>query len=193
MPKSVKSRQYLNFKIMKRFLFLSVAFLMIATVSFAQSDKKFGIKAGTTFGEGDISFLAGGFARFQVSEKLAFQPELLYSMDKDKESIAGIDVEMTLNFISLPLLMKYYIIEGFSVNAGPYVGYLISDDITLSSGGHSASTSMELEKIEVGASFGLGYELVNGIGVDARYNLGLTEIMPGTKRGLIQVALSYAF
>ncbi len=61
-----------------------------------------------------------------ISEKFAFQPELLYSAqgsDYDDEDFSG---SVKADYLNVPLMAKYYVGEGFSLEAGPQVGLLLS-------------------------------------------------------------------
>lgn len=90
---------------MKKILLIVAVMALVATTASAQTT--FGVKAGVNFAglggddfdgtDGRTSMVFGGFAKFQVSEKFAFQPELLYSMQgatsSYKESMEGVSVD----------------------------------------------------------------------------------------------------
>ena len=153
---------------------LTVAAVFALTFANAQdkkggsSDIKFGVKAGyanTNFsGDADTdaasNFYIGGLVDFTVSEKFHVQPELLYSMEgADNDGAA-------LNFIRIPVMAKYYVADGFNIQAGPQFG--------LVAGGDDIKDS--LKSFDYGLGFGAGYELESGLFFDARYNLGLADL-----------------
>jgi len=186
---------------MKKVLTVIAVLALISTASFAQT--KFGVKLGTNFanvkydldGGGSISpdskvgFVIGGFANFSiVEEKFAIQPELLFSgqgfkMDDDKVS---------LNYLSVPVIAKYYF-GGFNVQAGPQLGFLMSakDD------GDDIKDNMK--GIDLGMNIGAGYDLEMGLGFDARYYMGMSNISDvdgddgSLKNKGFQITVSYAF
>ena len=132
---------------------------------------KFGVKAGANFSnvnvssdfgnispDGATSFYVGGLADIGLSEKFHVQPELQYSMEGAKDA--------DVSFVNLPVMLKYYLIEGLNVQAGPQIGFLVDAE-----GGTDGFKSTNF-----GMNFGAAYELAGGFFVDARYNLGLTDI-----------------
>ena len=97
-----------------------------------------------------------------ISEKISIQPELLYSGQGGSS--------INLSYLNMPLTGKYYITKGFSLEAGPQIGYLLS----AKTGERNIKSSFK--KFDFGANLGLGYKLNNGLSFGVRYNLGLTKI-----------------
>ncbi len=191
---------------MKRILFI----VMIAALSVsAFSQAKFGVKAGLNIakGSGDAfegldsrtAGVFGVFTKVGISESIAFQPELLYSMQGGKTTQDGVDVTLKLDYINLPLMMKFYVGEGFSLNAGPQVGFLASAKVKGEQDGNSAQGDVkELYKgMDFGLNLGMGYETEIGLGFDVRYNLGLSDIPDvddaDGKNGVFQLTVGYTF
>lgn len=154
------------------------------------SDMKFGVKAGYLssnftgdFDGGDArsSFYIGGLVDFAVSEKFHVQPELLYSVE-------GAD-EDSMTFLRLPIMAKYYVMEGLSLQAGPEIAFKIAAQEDL--------VDEATKSLDFGLGFGAGYELSNGLMFDARYNLGLANIsdVDGFDFGNagLQIGLGYRF
>jgi hypothetical protein len=153
------------------------------------SDMKFGVKAGLNnsnyTGDADTdaatSFYVGGLVDFAVSEKFHVQPELLYSVE-------GAD-EDSMTFLRLPIMAKYYVADGFSLQAGPEFAFKIAAENEL--------TDEFSKSLDYGLGLGAGYELESGLFFDARYNLGLANIsdVDGFDVGTssIQVGLGYRF
>lgn len=162
-----------------------------------------GVKAGGNLSSlsGDVegmSFLpgfhAGGFAEIKLSEKFALQPELLFSMEGGKSSFKfqssevsmSSEEKLKLGYINLPVMAKYYVTEGLSVELGPQIGYLISakseyefsstfEGITIEDSGKEDVKDF-MKKTSFGASVGLGYTMKNNLYFQARYHLGLSNI-----------------
>lgn len=190
---------------MKKIIFTGLIALMSIVQLSAQ--KSFGIKAGLNFAKihGDntedfgsrTSFAGGIFAEFPMSEKVSFQPELLYSGQGAAHSSSGSDETLKLDYLNIPFMFKYYVSEGFNVQVGPQVGFLLSgkvDDLDIKDA---------MTNVDFGLNFGLGYKLKNGVNFDARYNLGLTNIWEtyyygndakiNNKNGVWQITVGYAF
>ncbi|ESU28454.1 hypothetical protein FLJC2902T_18170 [Flavobacterium limnosediminis JC2902] len=182
---------------MKKFV-LSVA--AVLTIGFANaqekakntSDVSYGVKAGLNLANivgddaGDanmyVGFNAGLFVEIPVADKLSIQPELLYSTQgsKAEENIEGynFDLTMKLNYINVPVMFKYKVADKFSLEAGPYVGFLANSKIKYKSSIVSGSEDMDdlLKSTDFGLGFGMNYELSDIVFANARYQAGLTQI-----------------
>ncbi|MES1214731.1 MAG: porin family protein, partial [Bacteroidota bacterium] len=109
-------------KIISFFLF---AFVAIA----AYSQPLFGVKGGlnmSTVTGNDIdnpklhpSFHIGGFANFMIAEKIAIQPELLFSGKGSKSDLQG---TYKLGYAQIPILVQYVDQSGFYAEVGPQAG-----------------------------------------------------------------------
>src|SRR5690606_6511134 len=123
---------------MKKTVLLLLFVTMAAFTSNAQ-EIKFGAKAGLNISNqtGDIEntksligFHIGGFAEIKFTEKFAFQPELLYSLQGAKYDFSEEDFTeestLKLNYLNIPLMFKYYATESLFVEAGPQIGLLLS-------------------------------------------------------------------
>lgn len=169
---------------------LSIVLAMLCFVAYAQdetvkkSDISFGLKGGLnlSFITGDgtdnfdskIAFHIGVVSEIPISDKFSFQPELLYSSQGDKETSDGMEIKYKLDYLNLPLMAKYYISKGFSLEAGPQIGFL------LSAKAEGDGVSVDIKDITKGVEFaldlGLGYKFENGLNFSVRYNLGLSNI-----------------
>jgi len=199
----------------KLFLFAAVA---VFGFTMNAQDVRFGAKAGVNFAsiagddtdgvDGRTSFHVGGVAEIMFSEKFSFQPELLYSSQGSKyeESESGYSYEekLKLDYINIPLMAKYYVAEGFSIEAGPQVGFLISakneweeNDEVFGSDSGEVDVKDYVKSIDFGLNFGVGYKMDSGLNFGARYNLGLNTIAEedgvDITNNVIQVSVGYFF
>ncbi len=189
---------------MKKILFF---ICLLGAVVTAQAQLKFGAKVGLNISNvtGDIEDtkskvgpLFGVFAFYSVSDKLAIQPELLYSMQGCKvdaytgDGYETEEVKLHLDYLLVPIMVKFYPITGLSLQAGPQFGFLTRakfDDEDLKD---------DVKKFDFALNLGAGYELENGLGIDLRYGFGLTDAnkedeMGEAKNGVFSIALSYRF
>ncbi|WP_430613670.1 porin family protein [Flavobacterium sp. JP2137] len=220
---------------MKKTIFSLMAFAAFTSATYAQTpDIKIGAKAGVNFAnvtDGDMKtgFHVGGLVEIFINEKFSVQPELLYSTQGSKTSssysvnmpsIPGFPSiggnfdsksELKLDYINVPIMAKYYVIEGLSVQAGPQIGFLIKGEMSGSGSSSSdiipgTSSSLEvdgniksqLNSVDFGLNFGVGYELPMGVFADARYNLGLNKVpkekeLGDYKNSVIQISVGYKF
>lgn len=166
-------------------------------------DVKFGAKAGlnvATFG-GDaeevsskVGFQVGGFAEIKVSDKFAVQPELLFNSIGTK--VKGADVSLSLNYISIPVMAKYFVTEQFSLEAGPQAGILATANANAA--GASVDVKESFNSLDFGLNAGVGYDITENINASARYSFGLANIAkdsPNYKatNNVISIALGYKF
>lgn len=109
----------------------------------------------------------------------AIQPELLYSAQGAKND--------NLDYLNIPVLIQYMFDNGFRIQAGPQVGFMVSSD-----------NNNTYKPIDLALSAGVSYVVPStGFGLDLRYNHGLTDIsessdVKSTNRG-IQFGLFYLF
>lgn len=149
-------------------IFLTVIAVCSFGLANAQEGIKFGVKAGlnfTTFGRdsdatGKTGFYVGGLADFTITDIFHIQPELLYSNEGAEDA--------KLDYIRIPIMAKYYVYQGLSIQAGPEIAFKIAaeDDFL----------DETTKSIDFALGIGAGYELPNGLFFDLRYNAGLTNI-----------------
>ena len=194
---------------MKKILFL----LVFTLIGFAiQAQVRFGVKAGVNLTKfsgsdaGDNDFLlgyaGGGLVNYKLADAVSLQGEVLYSLEgassKDVEEGINVKTKAKLGYINIPVLAQYNHSSGFYAETGPQVGILASAKASMSAEGESYSYDMkdQLKKINFSWGIGAGYKLSNGLGIGARYNLGLTNIADNdskVKVGGFHIGLSYTF
>ncbi|MFH6971239.1 porin family protein [Flavobacterium petrolei] len=160
---------------MKKILLLAVVTVLGFTSVNAQ-EIKFGAKGGLNFASisgnnstgSDMvtSFNFGVLSEISISDKFSFQPELMYS----GQGYSFNDNTIALSYLNIPLMGKYYLTKGLSIEAGPQIGYL------LSAKNESTNVKDTFKKVDFAANLGIGYKLENGLNFGARYNFGLSNI-----------------
>lgn len=120
------------------------------------------------------SVYGGGLAHIHLSKHFALQPELVYSSQGMKTSTADASYVLRLNYINLPFLFQYMIGDGFRFQTGPQVGLLAA--AKLKSGGTTTDVKSDYTTGDFSWVLGASYLTPAGIGVDARYNLGINNI-----------------
>ena len=213
--------------IMKKLL-LTAAIAVFILSSVNSQDITFGAKAGINIANLDVtdanidsrtSLHLGVTAEFEISDTFSIQPELLYSAQGATESDTYEDsfirevseYEWKLNYIQIPIMAKFYVSEGLSLEAGPQIGFLASAEVDSDStetslfDGSSVSTSSTVDAKEIvksvdfGLNFGLGYKLDSGLNFALRYNLGLSNIYDVSestvkiKNRVFQLSVGYTF
>ena len=117
----------------------------------------------------------GAVAEFKLSETISVQPEVLYSTQGVKSKELGFDADIKLDYITVPFMLKFYLVNGFNLEIGPQLGFLTSAKVELEES-VEFDVKDSLKNVDVGANLGLGYKFSNGFIVGARYSLGLINI-----------------
>lgn len=182
-------------KLKMRFLPVLVAAFLFGGVASAQHSSSpsghvtFGIKGGVNFYniQNDNSttysqrtgYHFGMLGHIHRNSQWAVQPELVYSAQGSKN--------LNLGYLNIPVLIQYMFDNGFRLQAGPQIGFLVSSE-----------NSDNWNPIDFALSVGASYVFpATGFGVDLRYNHGLNDInknndVVSTNRG-IQLGLFYLF
>ncbi|PIF31190.1 outer membrane protein with beta-barrel domain [Flavobacterium sp. 9] len=191
---------------MKRIILAAMAVMVFGFVNAQKT--RFGVKGGlnvTTFAEGYnynakslVGFQVGGFAEIKVIERLAIQPEVLFSTQGAKQELGMTKFDSKLNYINVPVLAKFYITKQFTVEAGPQLGFLVS----AKQDGHDAKDGYK--SVDTGFNFGAGYNFTDNVSVNLRYTLGLSNIgdydakdfneyIDSPKNSVLALTLGYKF
>ena len=111
--------------------------------------------------------------RNQKPGLFGFQPEVLYS----RQGFAVDGEKINFDYIIVPLMIKLYVYEGFNVELGPWVSYLLSvnPNSTVIAGNNIQLSDLKGGK-DVGLAAGIGYESDLGLVVGARYQYGLSDM-----------------
>ena len=141
-----------------------------------------GIKAGVNFAtlsndpsnnvKARVGFHAGGFVEIPIFDKFSIQPEILYSAQGDKSGSPS--SKTNLDYLIIPVMAKYYIKEGFSLEVGPQGGFLLSAKDK--GDGYNEDIKDAVESTDFGVNFGVGYKMETGLSFNVRYNLGLSHV-----------------
>jgi len=171
-------------------------------------------------------FYVGGFAEHKFTEKFALQGELQYAAlggryegkFEDSGYHATLNMDFKINQILIPISAKYYPVSNFSLSGGPFVGFVVSNkfeakfkdsnlpadviaeannQLDVYSDEFSDSFDDSLQKVTFGVQFGAEYTIYKGLMVDARYNVGLSNLEKDSettsKMSYFQVGLGYRF
>ena len=169
---------------------LSVALLAIlvaGTASAQHSAQKvnIGIKGGlniyninndnNTEYDAKPGFNVGLLGHIHLTRQLALQPELVYSLQGAKYTVSNVETKINLGYINVPVLFQYMFDNGFRLQAGPQVGFLVN--AKSKTGSVSVDLKDDVKPVDFALSAGIGYvHPPSGFGIDARYNLGLSDI-----------------
>lgn len=157
-------------------IFTAMAFF---TFLFANAqDFGFGVKAGVNVSSvggnayglaglgSKVGFHVGGVVEIPITEKISLQPELLYSSQGSNWTLGSSGNKLKLDYVNLPVLVKYSILKGLSAEAGPLVGFLLSTN----------ANKDDYKGLDIAFAIGASYELNENIFLGLRYNKGIMNI-----------------
>lgn len=145
---------------------------------------------------------------YMATSRFALSFGALYSQQGCKGNFEGYNGVIKLDYINVPILANFYVVNGLALKVGIQPGFLINDKIKVSANGASAEVGIEqsmraagldvtLNNIDLAIPIGASYEFKN-FQIEARYNWGLMKILKGsgvdtTKNSVFQFTIGYRF
>lgn len=173
---------------------LTLSLVFISVVAFSQASVSLGIKAGANFANTNISgsesitsLHAGAYGLFKFAS-LGVQPEVLFS--KQGSSFTG-GSEVNLDYVNIPVMVKFYLPAGLNLQAGPQFGVLLNAE-------DEAGNDLKdgLKNSDLSAALGAGWDAPFGLQFSARYVFGLSDINDGAgtevKNKTFQLSIGYS-
>lgn len=199
-------------------------------VSAQAQEVRFGVKGGINFSSmttkgntafADISsrtaFHLGALAEIPFGESFSLQPEILYNSIGAKASFAeeinDVDYReewhIKFGYLSVPIMAKYYLIEGFAIEAGPQISLLLSAKGDYKNNITGSIKDLNLKdfykKIDFGVGVGASYRIDMGMFFSARYVIGVLDVFDNDsdadeddvvtlrKNNVFQISVGYSF
>lgn len=168
-----------------RKIFLVAFMVFTGTLLYAQKGFRLGVKAGAnlnkiegqSFDDGfNFSYHAGAFAEIDFAKRWGIQPEVIWSQTSTKPAnnidaiYSTLPTNIKLDYLMVPVLLRYSPIGLLSFVAGPQFGVLINKNENLLTNGQQAFKSGDLSMV-LGAQVNLKVLRIYG-----RYNVGLQNI-----------------
>ena len=193
----------------KTILLLGVSLFALMAVN-AQLKHRFIITPGLNIAMTDVSpvgdgsdlkskigFDGGVGAEFSFGKYFSIQPEVNFSMQGVKGEGNGSETTINLNYITVPVFAKVKPVPGFSILAGPQIGFLTSANVK-NDNQPEQDLKEVLKSTDVFGVFGLEYQFPVGVFIGVRYQLGFTDIVdeiPGTevKNRSLTFRVGYSF
>ena len=200
----------------KKLMTLVVA--MLACMS-ASAQVQFGAKVGldlTNFWGKDcghqmvLNYQAGLLMEYKFHPRFAIAPEVVFAaqgcgkMTLYEDGWVGEGPSTTMisyqvNYINVPVMLKYYATPAFSIDFGPQLGFNVYSKYTITGENVIEQPAHDHKKFTKAVDFGMGlggsYNLTDNAFIQARYTLGLTKVFknPDSKNGNIQLAFGMKF
>jgi len=184
---------------MRKFILTIVSLFFLSVVLAQTAPVQFGLKAGTNFSalktddrlsDHRTGYYVGGLAHLHFNRHFALQPEVTWS----SQGAEYRESKTKLHYINVPVLGQYMFGNGLRVQTGPQLGFITT---ARSKGGAEETINKSwMKDADFSWSFGGSYLSPVGLGIDVRYNLGLTDISKTTadiKNRVWQAGLFYQF
>jgi hypothetical protein len=159
------------------------------------------------------AYHVGAFVNIPLSATIRLQPELVLSsqgskMEEQRTTTGGTTqyiYEEDLNYINLPIMLQVQTVGGFFVETGPQFSYLLDAE---QNGTSPISTTDRTnidpfrDNFDIAWGLGVGYLSRVGLGIGARYNYGLRNIVNENdntgnvgelRNRVLQIGLVYQF
>ncbi len=173
---------------------VAIAVVALGSIGFAQAQEvDFGVQVGynvANFQGDDIEdsntrngINVGITGEYEFSPSFGLMVGAIYSQQGADGRLLGADTTLKLDYINVPVLAKFYLGgSGFSLDAGPQVGFNVKDEREITSGPLAGSTAdYDAEPIDLSVGGGLSYKfregtILEGISASARYMVGVSNI-----------------
>lgn len=190
-----------------------LAIAILITLNSTAQKINFGIKAGLNMSmltgskdqimSSNNGFFGGAILEYKILGKMAIQPELLFSAQGAKLESKDLTFSITrkMDYLILPIMVKYYIKSGLFVEAGPQAGFLISANQDVENRITNVTTSENLKEatkdFDMSANIGIGYDILDKVVAQVRYCIGVTNTSDiqntNIKNGVFQLSVGYKF
>ncbi len=126
--------------------------------------------------KGKLGFIGGVEGAYQISNRIGASVGLLYAMQGakydylDKGDLSTVSESVKLNSLNIPVLCNVYLWKGLAVKAG------VQPEILLSAKNGSVDVKDACSSVNVSIPVGASYDFPFGLTVDARYNIGVTNV-----------------
>lgn len=186
---------------MKKILLSLLAVVAVSAAAQAQT-WGFGPKVGLTLSSANgiegskmrAGVVAGAFASRWVNDWFALQGELLYSQQGYNTSVAGVSEKFRLDYLTMPVLAKFYLIDGLNFEIGGQLAYRVAAKQKLAKADF-LSLKQKTNRFHADFICGLSYDFDFGLILEGRYLLGLNSVGVGNgiKTGALQMLVGWRF
>jgi hypothetical protein len=163
---------------------LMIAAMMVATIAAkAQFEPgTFSLQPKVGFNLSEISakdskfkagLVAGLEGQYQINNWFALSAGLLYTQEGTK--IKDSELKFNLEYLNIPVMAKFYVAKGLSLNAGLQLGFMTKGK--LKGNGYNDDIKSICNKADFSIPLSIAYEFTNGLSFEARYTGGLTNVI----------------
>ena len=186
---------------MKKILLSFLAVVALGITTQAQT-WGFGPKVGITFSSANgvegskmrVGVVAGAFASRWINDWFAIQGELLYSQQGYNTKVAGVSEKYRLDYLTMPMLAKFYVMDGLNFEAGGQIAYRVSAKQKLAEADF-LSLKQKTNRFHADLIFGVSYDFDFGLILEGRYLLSANSVGVNNsiKTGALQFLVGWRF
>ncbi|KZS42282.1 hypothetical protein AWE51_02240 [Aquimarina aggregata] len=195
---------------MKKYIYLFFAVFMIVFNVQGQDEDPLYTRAGFKLGlnysnlTGDIDnadartrIHLGAVIEFPISQRFYIQTEVLYSAQGFTIDENGEENKISLNYLSLPVLTKFYFTPKFSFETGPRLSTLASSSRSIGDEDTEDEFFEAFNDVDFSWMIGAGYKAESGMFFQLHYGLGLSNVSNidgiNNTNSLLQLSIGYLF
>ena len=212
---------------MKKIAIALMCTILATGAALAQKQFTFGPKVGVDYTNywgknvehgGQLNYQAGLFMEYRFTDWFGVAPEVVFAAQGGKYEIKRFEVAYKetdhINYINVPVMLKFYVIPELSIDLGPQVGFNVYSKNTaeLKVGGEGGKETTDLKdytkSVDFGVGLGLTYNITDEVFVQGRYTMGLTKVFDtkdydkvvlevlgfdNPKHGNAQIAIGFRF
>ncbi len=209
---------------MRKFLIILISVALATGAATAQKRFTFGPKIGVDYTHfwgknrlhgGQLNYQAGLFMEYRFNNRFSIAPEVVFAAQGVKND--GVEIISptdyfdvvyadNLNYINIPVMLKYYVCPSLSIDFGPQLGINVYHKYTVKGkDGHKdykKTYDTDAKSIDFGLGLGLTYNITKDVFVQGRYTMGLTNAFKKVdegpfpiedKNGNAQIAIGFRF
>ncbi len=189
-----------------------IVLLFLSSINFlcAQDEDPLFTRAGFKFGgnyaniTGDLEntdarvrMHLGAVIEFPVTSNFFVQAEVLYSAQGYTVEENNVENDISLNYLTLPIIAKYYFVPKFSFETGPRFATLANESNSI--GDESDEFFNTYNDFDFGWVFGAGFKAESGLFFQLHYTLGISNILNSdvtdisSNNSIAQISVGYLF
>ena len=165
-----------------------------AVFSFASAQETgfgFGVKAGVNISNQTLDDAAKYKAGF-TGGIFAVSVDVLYSRQGSK--IENSDIKLRTDYLNIPVLANFYLTRGMALKTGVQPGFLLA--AKAKEGDVKVDAKNIYKTFDLSIPVGLSYDFKFGLILDARYNIGVTNLAKNagyTRNSVFAVTAGWRF
>lgn len=198
---------------MKKLLFTLAALAIVvgASAQKKSSDRVImGFKAGlnlsdvTHLGQNyKPSFLVGFYTEYKLANWFGLQPEVVYSKQGSMNTVEGVKMRLRVNYLNIPVMMKFYVIPRLSLDLGPQLGINLGTKMKIDNGKNDTAIQIISNDFyntcEFSLAAGITYQKKRGPAISVRYNMGVSNVFKkeaydiSNRNSVLQVTFGWTY